>query len=309
MKKRPLVSIGLPVYNGERYLRATLDSLIAQTYGDFELIISDNASTDGTEAICLEYSASDSRIRYHRADRNIGAARNYQRVFELSSSPYFKWANADDVVAPQLVERCLEALQRNPDVILAYSRAELIDAEGFRISEYDDNLNLASPSASQRFVDVLEHLRLVNVIYGVVRSDVLRRTGLMGSYISSDCVLVAELALHGKFYEVPETLFSRRLHPDAYGSQTDPTKRLQFYNPQTKRRVALFRWRHLWEYGRAIERSRVPVREKTQMWARLLRTTIWQRRPLAAEAWLAVKALVGRDDPSVIPVNRSSSVS
>ena len=293
-RREPLVTIGMPVYNGARHLRATLDSLLAQTLGDFELIISDNASTDETEAICRSYARADSRIRYHRADVNIGAPGNYRRAFELSSSPYFKWANADDVVASEFLERCLPVLSRDAEVGLAYARTQLIDGDGARISEYDDDLRLTSPSPYRRFRDAMERVGLCNVIYGVVRSDVLRRTRLMGSFMASDRVLVAELALHGRFHEVPEVLFFRRMHADAYSSQTDPARLLEFYNPQDTRRVALFRWRHLQEYARAVGRAPLPLRDRVRLWPYLMRTAVWQRRLLARELSVAAKSFVER---------------
>jgi glycosyltransferase involved in cell wall biosynthesis len=89
--KIPRVSIGLPVFNGEKYLAEALDSILSQTYRDFKLIISDNASTDRTEQICREYAAKDRRIRYYRNEKNIGAPKNFNRVFELSSGKYFRW--------------------------------------------------------------------------------------------------------------------------------------------------------------------------------------------------------------------------
>ena len=96
----PRVSIGLPVYNGDNYLAETLDSILAQTFTDFELIISDNGSTDRTEAICRRYAAQDHRVRYVRNPSNLGAARNYKRAFELARGEYFKWNGHDDPLAP-----------------------------------------------------------------------------------------------------------------------------------------------------------------------------------------------------------------
>ncbi len=114
------LSIGLPVYNGERFLSAAIDSLLRQTFEDFELIISDNASTDATGAICRGYADQDRRIRYLPTKENIGSAPNFNRVIELASAPYFSWAAHDDVRAPQYLERCVEVLDRDPSVILAY---------------------------------------------------------------------------------------------------------------------------------------------------------------------------------------------
>ena len=123
----PRISVGLPVYNGEAYLPAALTSLLKQDYGDFELIVSDNASTDGTEAICREFAANDPRIRYSRNETNIGAARNYNRVFELSRSKLFKWASHDDECHPSLLRRCVEVFDMSPpSTALVYTRAEIM---------------------------------------------------------------------------------------------------------------------------------------------------------------------------------------
>jgi glycosyltransferase involved in cell wall biosynthesis len=293
MTRTATVGIGLPVYNGEPHLRATLESLTSQTFPDFELIICDNASTDGTESICREYAERDGRVRYHRSTVNVGAARNYGRTFELSSSTYFKWANADDLVAPTLLERCLDTLQRHPEAILAYPKTRLIDAGGNTIDEYQDNMHLVMPEAWRRFETVMERLGLCNIIYGLMRRDVLARTQLMGSYIGSDHVLVAELALYGQFYEVPEILFSRRLHPQAYSSQKDMIRRLRFYNPEMTERIALSKWRSFRDYARAVQRGPLALREKLELARYLARNAVWHRRELTAEIWTAVKNLAG----------------
>ena len=120
--KPPRVSIGLPVYNGERWLAEALDSLLAQTYSDFELIISDNGSTDDTQAICEEYAARDRRIRYIRQEINRGLAWNWNCVFEESAGDYFKWAACDDLYHPTFLERCVQILDQYPDVAWCHTR-------------------------------------------------------------------------------------------------------------------------------------------------------------------------------------------
>lgn len=301
MARPPTVTVGVPVYNGERYVGAALDSFLTQTWDDFELIVSDNASTDGTEAICRAYAAADSRVRYYRSSTNVGVARNYRRVFELSSSAYFKWASADDVVEPQFLQRCLDVLQHYPDVVLAYAKTRLVDDAGTTIRNYEDNLHLTSESPARRFLDVQERLRLANAVQGVIRSDVLRRTRLMGSYVGSDCIFIAELALHGKFHEVPAILFSRRFHSQAYSSITNPASRLQYYNPGDSSGVVCYHWRRLWELGRIIERSPIPRGDKMQLRMWLLKSAIWGRRELAREAWIAARSITIENLPTVPP--------
>src|SRR3989441_5670759 len=209
----PRVSVGLPVYNGERYLPEALDSLLTQTYEDFELIICDNASTDRTGEIARSYVAKDSRVRYARNEKNLGAGRNFRRAFELCTGAYFRWAAADDLSAPQSLARCVEVLDQEPAVVLAYPKTRVIDEHGRVLSDYDDRLHLQSPRPSERFRQVLARLARNNAAYGLMRADVLKRTGLLGDFLSSDVVFTAELSLYGTFWEVPEYLFYRRFHP------------------------------------------------------------------------------------------------
>ncbi|MBS0016773.1 MAG: glycosyltransferase family 2 protein, partial [Arthrospira sp. SH-MAG29] len=134
----PRVSIGLPVYNGENFIQETLDCLLSQTFDDFELIICDNASTDRTEEICRDYAARDKRIRYYRHPENLGAAKNYNRTFELSTAEYFKWAAHDDLYAPEFLERCVEALDTHPSTVLCYPQEYWIDEQGNPLKSHAD---------------------------------------------------------------------------------------------------------------------------------------------------------------------------
>src|SRR3954467_10627446 len=139
----PRVSIGLPVYNGEKMIAGAVESLLAQTMTDFELVIVDNASTDGSQEICRALAARAPGVRYHRNDRNIGLAPNWNRAFELASAaPYFKWAAHDDIHAPTFLERCLEVLDRDPPVVLATSKTDYIDADGNKIDRQPEPLPL-----------------------------------------------------------------------------------------------------------------------------------------------------------------------
>ena len=286
------VSIGLPVYNGERYLAATLDSLLAQTFDDFELFICDNASTDGTATIGRAYAAQDPRVRYVRHPENIGAARNFNRTFELASAEYFRWASADDLFAPQSLARCVEVLDREPSVVLAYPKTTLIDDDGRVIRPYEDGLHLQSPRPSDRFAQALYRLVLCNAQYGLMRTEVLKRVLPVGVYVGCDWVLLAELSLYGTFWEIPEHLFFRRMHAAASSSMSDAERRV-FYDPNDSRRVVLHQWRHLWELARAVQRAPLDRLERIRSVGYLLRQARWQRYALAREAWSVVRALLG----------------
>jgi len=262
---RTRVSIGLPVFNGENYLAEALDSLLAQTYEDFELIISDNASSDGTREICQAYAARDPRIRYYRNERNLGAARNFNRVFELSSGEYFKWAAHDDLCAPKFVERCVETLGE-PSVILSHPTTIIIDERGKYLRDYDDHLNLRSPRPQERFRDYLfRPAGECNAIFGLIRASELRQTPLIGSYTASDAVLLGELALRGEFCQIPDHSFFRRDHPRA-SRHANPTHNAlaAWFDPANRGKVLLSPlWRLFFEYLRAIRRVRLHWYERT----------------------------------------------
>lgn len=237
----PRLTIGLPVFNGERYLAQSLESLLSQTFADFEIIVCDNASTDATAEICGQYAARDRRVRYHRHPRNIGAARNFQSALALARTPLFKWASADDICLPQFLERCVAGLEEFRDAVLVFPSALLIDAEGRVLGEYEDP-DVFDADREARFDRVLSTLERCNIQYGVAYTDVLRRTGGMRSFNSGDVVLLAELALYGKLRRLSERLFLRRMHAAA-SSAMDEEERANFYNPEGRSRFALDGWK------------------------------------------------------------------
>jgi glycosyltransferase involved in cell wall biosynthesis len=210
----PTVSIALPVFNGERFLGQTLDALLAQSYPDFELIICDNASDDGTREICESYASRDDRVRYLRSEINRGAAWNYNRGLDAAVGRYFKWSSHDDVCAPTYLERCVEVLDRaSESVVLAYPKTVLIDGEGRFVGPYEDGLDLRDPTPHRRLRALIRNLVMSNAIFGLIRREALERTRGHGTYVSADYILLAELALQGQFWEIPEPLFLRREHP------------------------------------------------------------------------------------------------
>ena len=223
----PRVSIGLPVYNGEKYLETALDSILNQTYSDFELIIVDNASYDQTQQICREYGAKDKRIRYHRNKVNIGAVANFNRAFKFSSGEYFKWAAHDDVLAPEFLANCIAKLDSDPSIVLCHSKSGCIDEHGELVGIYNYKARSDSSKPHERFGDLIaEHAHADSwvLLFGLIRADVLRRTKLFGNYIGSDVNLLAEISLLGQIYEIPELLFFRRSHQQAYSNRASDKK-------------------------------------------------------------------------------------
>ena len=266
---KPRVSIGLPVYNGERFLKEALDSILAQTFEDFELIISDNASTDGTQEICRAYVAQDRRIRYFRNQTNLGAAKNFNRVFELSSGEYFKWAACDDVCAPDFLLRCVEALDQEASVVLSYPRARHIDENGKILQNYDVKLNTDSLKLQERFYDLIRVSHWCFQVFGVIRASTLKMTPLIGNYVASDRVLLVRLGLLGRFYEVSEYLFFRRRHP---GQLTALPARYSYlhtgwYDSAKARRIVFPKWKIFSEYLTSIRQT--PLSPSERAWCYL----------------------------------------
>ena len=290
----PLVGIGLPVYNGERFLTATLDSILAQTFKDFELIISDNGSTDKTQEICVEYSRRDSRIRYIRQEINLGASRNYNLVFEMTAGKYFRWAAADDLFSADSLEKCVATLEKYPEAVLCYPKTTLIDQNGQTIRLYEDQLDLRFPNASDRFREALHRIGMVNVLYGLIRSDMLRKTSLMGNYPGTDMALLAELTLYGQFFEIPHHLFFRRMHPQAFSSITTLKEEQEFFDPKMKTKIILRSWRHLYQHFVSIGRAPLGLTGKVQCAKVAIRTGISSRHELLKEISDAVGMIFRR---------------
>jgi glycosyltransferase involved in cell wall biosynthesis len=245
----PRVSIGLPVYNGEKYLRLALDSLLAQDYGDFELIIADNASTDGTAEICRQCAHTDRRIRFVRNDRNLGAVTNFNNVFRLSSGEYFMWAAHDDLWHPSYIRRCLEGLGQDVNVVLCASTVQFIDAFGDQIPEARWRVLLSGGynSLHTRSLPLRDRVRGLTktlnwyALYGIIRSGVLRETRLYQDRFGGDVILLMELLFHGETYVLDEALFSYRLvsRPPAIESAVTGDSRQRRLGPYTELAMSL----------------------------------------------------------------------
>jgi glycosyltransferase involved in cell wall biosynthesis len=283
----------MPVFNGERFLDEALDSLVTQTYENLELIISDNASTDRTEAICRSYATRDDRIRYFRSPQNRGLAWNYNNVFKHSKGSYFKWAAHDDYCEPGFVEKCVEILDGMPSVVLCYPRAILIDENGTHLEACQDNCALDSPRASHRLRHLLANLRLSNPVFGVIRASALR-SAPFGGYEASDIVLLGELALRGSLYEIPERLFFRRDHPEK-AARVNPTTEQQavLYDPANRGKVPMREWRLLTEFLSAIAKAPIGVREKGCCYLIMANRIRWNWETMVTELTRSVRHHLG----------------
>ncbi len=284
MKERtPKISVGMPVYNGERYLEQAIESVRKQTLDDLELIINDNASTDRTEEICRDLAAEDSRIHYERNRKNIGAAGNYRAVFQRARAEYFRWMNADDLCASSSHELCLAVLEADPAAVLSYGRTVIIGPDGEFLDDYEDKLDLQQESAPARFEACLRQIGLTNVIYGLMRSSALKNTALMGdgSFPAADINLVAELTHYGKFVQRPEQLFSRRMHPGASSwDRADDQAQLDFWMGEGASAHRFPRWKRSLALLRGARRAPLSAEDYRQIRRRILRGMLWNRANL-----------------------------
>jgi glycosyltransferase involved in cell wall biosynthesis len=260
VKAPPRVTVGLPVHNGENYLTQALDSLLAQTFTDFELVVSDNHSTDATEEICRTYAARDPRIRYLRQERNIGAIPNHNALVGEARAPYFKWAAHDDVYGPELLERCVAVLDQEPGVVLCHADKAVIDGGGTVVQELDYLLDTGSSDPVERFRSLVV-ADGADDEYGVMRTRVLRRVRPHDSYHHAGRPFIAEIAFQGRFHQVRERLYFRRDHPrrgdrratiPAVSANLDPRRAGQ----STTRLMAEYAYRYFETVARApITRS------------------------------------------------------
>jgi glycosyltransferase involved in cell wall biosynthesis len=285
----PLVSIGLPVYNGEQYLEQAIASLLGQTYRNLELIICDNDSTDRTSEICERAAAADPRVRYQRNDVNVGGANNHNLTFELARGKYFRWAAHDDIAEPELIERCVKVLEANPDVVVCHTDFVLIDADG-EIFDHISRNHCTSPSAAERFASMASARDYCEETYGVIRSDVFARTDLQQDYTGSDRTLMSEIALYGPFENVNETLFRKRLHSG--NEYLDWRTRMAWFGEQYRGKIVFPWWTALADYFRVIRRVPLTSRDRVACYRYMARWTRMNLPKLSKDVLVAAASSV-----------------
>jgi len=306
MYSTPLVSVGLYVYNGERFLEEALDSILNQTFTDFELIISDNASTDRTGEIAEAYGKRDDRIRYYRSEKNMGGGWNMRRVYELATGKYFKWAAADDLLEPDFLRRCVEMLESDLGCVVAYASTKQVDENETFIKNYVTPVKADSNDPVARFREMLLVNHNCYQIFGVMRISALHQLPPHGIYMSADRVLLARMSLLGRFYEVPQYLFISRRHSQQ-SSKTRPVRLnqprfrltnrqgqlgnppLEWWDPAKARTVSFPEFRELLEYFLSIYRASLGVGQKIRCYSMLLpwiktrRKRLWRDLIIAAD--------------------------
>jgi glycosyltransferase involved in cell wall biosynthesis len=286
MNSTPLVSVGLFVYNGERFLEESLNAILNQTFTDFELIISDNASTDRTGEIAETYARRDARIRYYRAEKNMGAGWNARRVYELATGEYFKQAAVDDLVEPDFLRRCVEILESDPGCVVAYTSTKEVDENGNVIQKYVTPMHLDVDDPVARFRQMLLIPCWCYEIYGVMRRSALQQIPPLGSYVNGDGVLLTRMSLLGRFHEISEPLFISR-HHSGQSTKTLPVRVRQprrirltnrypslpspeWWDPAKTRTLSFPEFRQLLEYFLSIYNARLGSRQKLRCYCMLL---------------------------------------
>ncbi len=274
------IVIGLPVYNGENFLAAAIDSILAQSYADFELVISDNASTDNTEEICRAYAQRDRRVRYVRQPTNVGSANNHNLLVRMSDSEYFKWAAHDDVLAPGFLAACIDVLDHDSSVVLASPATVLINEDGTPLPysaerggmidcsgvcwpvmpEKNDELMADDPTV--RFEAVLLKMYMCVEIFGVMRRSALSRTSLEGPFCGSDKVLLAEMSLFGRFWLGQDTLFFRRCHAQQFTASTSGSYRATWFSGRRRDSVPVHQVKLLLAYFRSLYIAQLTTQQR-----------------------------------------------
>jgi len=297
--RAPRLTIGLPVYNGENYLSESLEALLGQTYEDFELVISDNASTDSTPEICQRYMREDDRIRYIRQERNIGLIPNENFTIRQARTELFKLASHDDLYARDLLKRCVEALDSRPEAVVAHCWEARINSAGEITEGLGYSVAASSASAPERFRSMLFD-GWDDYTYGVMRTDTLLRTRLFGSHHLADRTINVELSLHGPFCLVPDWMYFRRDHPERVEAYTVRT-RCMYMDPRRasplRHPVARLYGEYIWGYADAILRAPLTLAERRECFGHLGRWLAGRATPVASR--LLHQASL-QDTPSVL---------
>jgi glycosyltransferase involved in cell wall biosynthesis len=311
--KAPLVSIGIPVRNGQRFIREALESMLAQTLTDIEIIICDNHSTDNTEAICHEFEARDPRVHYYRNERDLGPAGNHNRCFQLSRGTYFKWQAHDDLCDPTFLEKCVAVLERDPSLANCHSFTRVVDENGKFLRDYGFRAETDSPVASHRFGKLINVKHRVHVgyeIFGVWRRAQLAQTPLQKPDAHGDRILLARMSLRGRFQEVPEPLFLSRAHSNqSMQAKTErgslcrwigagPLPPAEWWDASKKAKIVFPEWKLMAEYWAAI--GEVPTlsfadRVRCRLWVGAWVIRNWYK--LARDLALAAEHVVKHRSP------------
>lgn len=274
-QSNPRISVALAVHNGGHFLADAIDSHLAQTFDDFELVVYDNASSDSTQEIARDYAGRDPRVLYHRREQLVSGAKNFNLALDRCETPFFKWSAHDDMLAPDFLARCIASLEREPDAVLCHCEIRRVDEHGAKVRDMPRALvDVDAQSPVTRFHAALFRRHGCLPLYGVMRTEAIRRTRLFGPYLGSDRILLAEIALEGRIIILPEPLFMCRDHQGRTTHRYRGRERSEWFDLEGPNKLSWPRWRRLGEYERSIARASLSPGERRQC-----------RRALIAWAW------------------------
>lgn len=274
------ITVGMPTYNAETHIAESIESILGQSLTDLQLLISDNASEDGTESVCRDYASRDNRINYVRQSKNLGATENYNFVCRQANSEYFKWHSSNDFCTSETVEKCVGVLDDNPGVVLCYPPTKLFQQSYEDATDYDDKLLVDEDSPVARFFHVIDNMALNNVMNGVVRTKSLQSTSLIREFFYADRNMVAELALIGKIVPAEGCNFYRRMDAESATHLKSEKEVLAHFDPSWKRPLSFTNWRIFSAYLSSLMRSRVGIRTNVRALSMLGRRAWWSKSEL-----------------------------
>lgn len=295
----PLVSIGLPVYNGQNYLRKSIESVLCQTFQDFELIISDNASTDTTKNICMEYLQYDSRVKYFRNQENIGYAGNYNKVLSLSNGIYFKWIAHDDIINKLFLEKCIAVFSKFHNIIAVFPGLSYIDENNNIIESCNKTFDIMQDDTVKRLRELVNHeiggTDVYWAIYGLINRNMLNKSSLHGTYIAADRVLLMELVLLGKIKYISDNMLYIRKHSGTTNLRKAlPREKYSWCNSKYVPKYVLPNWNLYHKYYNTALRYKLGIIPSInafyEITRKMYKNDLWN---LAGEIKLAIKEFVG----------------
>jgi glycosyltransferase involved in cell wall biosynthesis len=278
-----LVTVGVPVFNGEPFLRQSLESVLSQTAKNLLLLVSDNASSDGTHEVCKELVGKDKRVRYYRQKQNIGVFNNYNELARKCTTKYFKWQSSSDWCDAGFVEDCVDVLESDDSIVLACPQVLIVDESGKSVP-YAEDFSLEMDDAAERFRYLLENTKLCNMFNGVIRANALQGSKLNREFLGSDVVLLTELILKGKFKLVPERLWHRRMTRTTASKLHSAEQRFSFFSGLPNSFEKYVTWKVLYSLFEIVVQSDVDFSTKISCCLYLVKKTIWVRGTLWREA-------------------------
>ncbi len=297
MKERKVI-VGLPIYNAQKFIAAAIEAHLAQTFGDFQLVISDNASSDATPDICASYASKDDRVTVLRAPENRGLLWNHRRVMEAIQSPkqYFRWAGGDDIPEPDLFQTMVNILDTRPDVEAVVPKTKNIDDQGNIIRTLENSLDLQSEDVYERARKVLLANYQHVIAYGLLRASTILSLRTGPNYIGWDPVFIWELALRGKMVQTEDAALRRRFHKGSISRVKTSKELRKWVEPNHKAGVSFPHWKWAYEHFRAYLASPLTMRDRLKVGAFLGRATLWHRAELARDITQATKRALRLSD-------------